>query len=316
MWSELSKEQEEAERARLLYVALTRAEQMLLINGCVQQNQSGSLSWKGWLRQLAGVTGLNGADLSAYDEMGGEQHTFDYTLQETAVRATFYEPLVAAQKGMLVRGTDDTGMDRPLPSSLQEPVVIDVRSETAVDDIAQRAWQVIPAAQRPHAPAWIVGQLVHHAIALWRFSGAGFDDWVTARAREYGLTDQRRLRDARRKTARLLRQFQQSPLFQEIDKAAKRYHELPFCCADNGATKTGRIDLLYQHEGTWTIVDFKTDSVRDAVALQKLPSKTDYEEQLRQYGTAVRQLLGVEPRLLLCLLDCVGEVRLISTAAG
>ncbi len=109
-----------------------------------------------------------------------------------------------------------------------------------------------------------------------------------------------------------LRRFQRHSLFQEIEAAEKRLHELPYCYHHNGETETGSIDLLYHRGGKWTLVDFKTDRVKDEAAWQRVLAEKDYTKQVRQYGTAVERLLDVRPVLMLCLLNFAGQVRMIT----
>jgi ATP-dependent exoDNAse (exonuclease V) beta subunit len=101
-------------------------------------------------------------------------------------------------------------------------------------------------------------------------------------------------------------------LFQEIEAAGKRLHEVPYSYSHNGYTETGYIDLLTFYESTWTVVDFKTDKVQDEAALQRLLMETDYLEQVKQYGTAVQRLLGVSPVLKLCFLNFKSDVRVVT----
>ena len=178
--------------------------------------------------------------------------------------------------------------------------------------IRDRVWQVVPAGRRPEAPAWVIGSLVHQALALWRFPGADFAPWVRARAREFGLTDATQLAHAQTESARLLQQFRRSALFQEMDQAERRLPEVPYSYLVNGRAQTGYIDMLYEQAGSWTLVDFKTDRVESEADMQRLLSQTDYTQQLRQYGRAVQQLLGITPRLNLCLLNYGREVRVIA----
>ena len=73
----------------------------------------------------------------------------------------------------------------------------------------------------------------------------------------------------------------------------------------------GRIDLLFRQGDTWTLVDFKTDRVRDERAHAVWLAETDYVVQIERYADSVVQLLGVRPRCLLCLLDDGGAVSAI-----
>lgn len=301
----LAQEQEQAERDRLLYVALTRAEQMLLISGTIQQNTS-SFSWKGWLGQLAHITGLSDTDLSGYDETGDRCHTFDLSIPESTLKATVYEP------GAILGPTPPTAVPDTEPVQTTLPPLQDsllvAAPGTTDEETPQRVWQVVPTAQRPEAPAWVIGTLVHEALALWRFPDHGFEAWVAARAREYGLTDPRQLHHAHTNTVRLLNRFMQHPRYWEISSADRRLHEVPFYFEFNSGMKTGYIDLLYQKNGIWRLIDFKTDRIKDEVALQQILAEKDYRQQVLGYGTAVQQLMGVSAQLELCWLDYSGSV--------
>lgn len=298
----LANGQEQAEKDRLLYVALTRAEQLLLVNGTIQQNKA-SLSWKGWLGQLAGITGLDSVDLSGYDDEGNGRHDFELAAAEANVRAVVYEPGAVVASGLAAAAGEVDGVElegegkRPLQDSLI------VAGAMAAADTPQRVWQVVATAKRPQAPAWVIGSIVHEALAQWRFPGDGFDDWVKARARGYGLTDSRQLQHAHNDAARLLRRFMQHSRFREMEAAERRLHEVPFSYLRDGVAKTGYIDLLYQTDGVWKLVDFKTDRIQNGAALQQLLDRSDYQEQVRGYGTAVQRLMGVSARLELCWLD-------------
>ena len=311
----LAKQQEEAETARLLYVALTRAEQLLLISGAAPQNKAGTFSGRGWLGQLAAIVGLENMDLSGYDETGDGRFIIECAAADTAVRATIYEPNYTPPIWPSGTETRDGVGERPLPRPpLQEPIAPQALpdADSPDEDTPQRVWQVVPAGRRPEAPAWVIGSLVHQALALWRFPGADFAPWVRARAREFGLTDATQLAHAQTESARLLQQFRRSALFQEMDQAERRLPEVPYSYLVNGRAQTGYIDMLYEQAGSWTLVDFKTDQVDSEADMQRLLSQTDYTQQLRQYGRAVQQLLGITPRLKLCLLNYGREVRVIA----
>lgn len=297
---------EAAELNRLLYVAATRAGQKLLINGCISLADSGRPGrLTGWLRQIAGVIGLDQCDLGHYDEAGDRPLLFDLRLGETEVALTVYEPrypaLPAARS--LRPAPEPTGDFIPPP--LLAPLPGQAASSPAPAERPQRVWQVVPAAGRPEAPApaWVVGALVHEALALWRFPGPGFDGWLGARAREHGLADPALLGDAAAETRRLLQRFHQHPLHQEIETAERRWHELPYYLEHQGQLEQGVIDVLFVRAGRWTVVDFKSDHFQDAAGLERLLAATDYLAQARRYAAAVRQLAGQPPTILLCLLN-------------
>jgi ATP-dependent exoDNAse (exonuclease V) beta subunit len=83
-----------------------------------------------------------------------------------------------------------------------------------------------------------------------------------------------------------------------------------------GQIDSGIIDALFERDGAWTIVEFKTDEVRKAGDLADLLAREDYLPQVRRYAHAVRLLLGVEPRCMLCFLDVAGAVHLHEVDPG
>ena len=164
----------------------------------------------------------------------------------------------------------------------------------------------------------MVGKLVHEALAAWRFpDGDGtFERWAEAHARSYGLTDPRQLADAVHESAKLLQRFQAHPLHAEMAGAERRLHEVPYSLVTPRRwprIESGIIDALYLRDGgstngAWTIVEFKTDHVRDAAALDRLLAEEDYLLQAERYAAAVERLLETRPEVALCLLDYAGGV--------
>jgi ATP-dependent exoDNAse (exonuclease V) beta subunit len=189
---------------------------------------------------------------------------------------------------------------------LEEPVCTDDRTAEQERDPGQRVWRVVPPEARLDAPPWVVGKLVHEALAAWRFAaGDGpFDRWADAQARGYGLTHPRQLADATAKSRSLLLRFSEHPLHAEMAGARQRMHEVPYSrINEDGQVESGVIDALYLHGGVWTIVEFKTDAVPNPARLEVLLKEKDYLPQAERYRVAVEQLMGQRPQLILCFLD-------------
>jgi ATP-dependent exoDNAse (exonuclease V) beta subunit len=227
---------------------------------------------------------------------------------ETPVACTIYEPGYQAF-GPGVKPETQKPSPADWSPRLLEPVdpdmrLVDERARAMEEDPPRRVWRVVPDVQRPRAPAWVIGQLVHEALAVWRFPGPDFESWLESRAREYGLTDRRQLKDACKKSTLLLERFKQHRLFREVDGAERRLHEVPYDTENSdGHTEHGFIDLLYLRQGLWTVVDFKTDQVRDGTHFNRLMADKKYENQLRRYTVAVEKLSGQRPKAILCMLD-------------
>ena len=192
-------DQEAAESDRLLYVAATRAREKLILSGCITVKSDGTPGKPGgWLGRLSGsdVLGLAGVQV-AVAETDPEPRRLDLAVGGTPVACAIYGVgwAWAARRSPAPAQPETMA---PLPPPLlapvaAEPVATDGRVAEQERDPGQRVWRVVPAAVRPRAPAWVVGKLVHEALAAWRFPDADgfFERWAEAHARSYGLTDAR-----------------------------------------------------------------------------------------------------------------------------
>jgi hypothetical protein len=254
----------------------------------------------------------------AHDVEGASVHAIDLEINGTPVSCAIYEPGVVWARHAVA------GERRPTaPVVLPPPLLgdvaggqhlVDARTAGWERDPPQRVWRVVPAVRRPRAPAWVVGSLVHGALAGWRFPGAGFDRWAEARARGFGITDPAELGDAVRHTRRLLERFQAHPLHDELAAAGRRLHEVPYSLTVDGQVESGMIDALVERDGEWTLVEFKTDDVRDRDEFERVVAENGYREQVRRYARACERMLGTRPRCLLVMLDYGGGVRAVEVA--
>ena len=316
-------DQEAAESDRLLYVAATRAREKLILSGCISVKKDGSISKSGgWLGTLAGeeVLDLEGHPLSC-DPEGAGAHQIDLLAGSTPAACTIYEPGYAWDQRPREEETEPE-----IVTTLPPPLLAPVLPETElVDELVagqdripvQRVWRVVPAVRRPRAPAWVIGSLVHEALAAWRFPadpGFDFQRWGEARARGYGITDSRQLVDAVRRSRQLLIRFRAHPLYNEMNRADQRLHEVPYSLVVDGQVESGIIDALYQRDGTWTLVEFKTDRVRDRADLERLLADEGYAAQAQRYAAAAERLLGQRPVCIFCMLNVRGAIYLHTLA--
>jgi ATP-dependent helicase/nuclease subunit A len=325
-----SDDQEEAESDRLLYVAATRAREKLILSGCIRLKKDGTVSKPGgWLGKLGGpeCLGLTGCEV-AYDESGTGGLQTTLRMDTSPVSCTVYEPGYVWD----MRPHEAAGSAEPvgtMPPPLLDPVApgrehVDPKLLEQDRIPPQRVWRVVPPVKRPRAPAWVIGSLVHEALAAWRFpNGAapvgavhGFEHWAEARAREYGITDAQQLADAVRRSRQLLLRFESHSLYGEMDGADLRLHEVPYSLVVDGRVESGIIDALYQREGTWTLVEFKTDRVNNRSELERLLAEEGYFAQAQRYIAAAERLLGQQPQFILCMLHYGGTVYLHRLGIG
>ena len=84
---------------------------------------------------------------------------------------------------------------------------------------------------------------------------------------------------------------------------------------DEGNLDSGVIDALYRTDDGWVLVEFKTDYVKDEVALDTVMRSTDYGEQVARYRAAAGRLLGAPVRGAMCFLNFGGRVRVVGATS-
>jgi ATP-dependent helicase/nuclease subunit A len=302
-------DQDEAESARLLYVAATRAQEKLIISGCVRLKKDQTLGWvNGWLKLIAGPAATNLANQRLmHQETGDRRHELPLRVgAATPVACVVYEPLYAPRQPLAAPAAETL----PTATDLAAPLLLAPLPRVAgwEPDTARRVWRVAPPAARPYAPAWVIGSLVHEALAAWRFPDADFPRWAAARSRSYGLTAGRQVEHAISESVRLLHRFAAHPLYQEMDRAAQRLHEAPYSMIVDGRADEGVIDALFRQGEQWTIVEFKTDAVSSVTAVAAHLQERGYLEQAGRYAMAVERLLGQTPRVIFCWLNVAGRI--------
>jgi ATP-dependent helicase/nuclease subunit A len=310
---------ETAESDRLLYVAATRARDRLLLSGHIRSiKKSGELTIDGWLGKLCAAAGLTQAP-AGFDPDSAAPLPLHLPL--AGVPAVCGGALYPAEfVGILDSAAPPAAAAAPTPETpgLLAPVL---PPAVPAEETPPRVWRVVPEQARRWAPGWVIGKLVHAALAAWRFPGDDHVcDWLRAQARGYGLYDTAQLDDAVRRAQRLLGNFRRHPLYAEIAGAEVRRHEVPHTLTEDsadGAPAVGQIDLLFRANGRWTLVDFKTERLRDERAReQALADDGAYRAQIERYLAAVAALLGERPRGLLCLLDDRGACSVVEIGAG
>ena len=311
-------DREEAESRRLIYVAATRAQEKLIVSGHVKAKKDGTPQLWGWLAWIGAVVGLNQAQLP--NPLTAPQ-PLDLDWEGGSLDCVVYPAEGDKETG----GQGDKEISPPhlvtlspcLPG-LVAPLAFAASAETDAkirereSEPPPRVWRVVPVAQRPEGPAWVVGTLVHTALRHWRFSDQpGLEDFLRPYALEAGLTDPEEIRRTIAEARRLLSRFRAHPLYAELN-GAERHHELPYAVKVDGFTKNGIVDLLARSDGIWTLVEFKTDELRTGTDLKAHARKKGYYEQVRGYVAAVTHLLGERPRALLVFLNVGGQVKTVT----
>jgi len=284
----LEDDRAQAEDARLLYVAATRAKEKLLVSGHVKQKKDGTLSLSGWLAHFSFLENL----------------IPEFPLLENGIYTEIYRYSQADEPSAPL--PDSTfQIESPRKSDLLEPLVPNIpiteeKLRARESDPPQRIWRIVSKSKPSRALAWLVGRLVHEAIHRWRFDD--LENFLKPLALESGLTTEVEIRATIQESRRMLERLRAHPLFAELDSAREaRHHEVRYDLPDPYGR--GIMDLLYRTEAGWFIIDFKTDDVRSDAEAQSTIRKNGYDRQVARYAQAIENQLKVKAKTRLVFLN-------------
>ena len=315
---------EDAELARLLYVAATRARDYLVLSGQGNVQKWSGGGWLGWLLPL----------IEEQDETFAI-HTPEYPEDDSI----FTDGHAPDQKAAWERHALRQG--EPLPGPVTPPRLLGTLNirhgararHLSATSIAQlgSALQADSADERERsknffrrkvffdAPTHIravtdvlrepqsdqvsmrqIGNVVHEALRYWHFNTSNAPDvrqLLESYAWETGITLPENVQYAVDRAYDLLQRFRNSDLFQQIETAKQVFRELPFIYERDAHIVHGIIDVLYQRpDETWAVVDYKASWVPN----HRREGMFDYHArryhmQVGIYAEAVRAQLGVRP---------------------
>jgi ATP-dependent exoDNAse (exonuclease V) beta subunit len=298
------------ENNRLLYVALTRAKDRLIITG----SKAGKP--RGWMQTMleglklmedgANMPGLTirthteSALLEATRAARTETaYTSSALVDAELARARFRRPAPTVRAPS--RAPEATG--EPLPEDLaygaerdefttQISIPSRLESDDVRGDLPMGDLTLIPDAER------VVGTLVHYAIGEnLHPTNATHRKVLSAQYSLHAYPEHER--------AALLERAWWLVERYEILSADKSlrvqdFAELPFAFKRDQTTWQGVIDRLYQlRDGTWFLEDYKTDDVPESALPQRASA---YHRQIALYWEAVRQSRGITPTARLTFL--------------
>lgn len=258
------KKREQQESDRLLYVAMTRAEEHLVLSFSGRKN---------WAREVADRLQLT------LDAPG------DRTVTQTAPDGKPWNlrVAVAADAPELLKWGGQPDEPAVPEEQLLDPPALAGQQDTNATVTALAKFAICPREYflrqyvgfegRPRKlldpdadlPASELGTQVHALLA--------------------GIP----LADPDSEAVRLAGIFNQSPLARRIAKASRVEREFDFLMSVEDLVIRGQVDLWFQEGGELAIVDYKTDDVTAAQAHQRAQ---EYAPQLRLYAMAVERVAG------------------------
>jgi ATP-dependent helicase/nuclease subunit A len=298
------KDQSDAEDRRLLYVALTRACDKLIL--CGHQGKSFGDTW---LKTLLAAAGFS--DTSSEDSVEKDAEPGSLPLQKRNLLCGqpcgFYQ-VSEEQAELLASACARPELERqPTQGFLcnhQAPLFAAASAEIEYTprDLLEE--------YRP-AIGMAIGKMVHRSLQAWCFpNDPQFSAHLQAAALEAGLVGEQETHRAVERASLLLSRFTAHPLWGEIDRALERHHEVPYYAPlPDGQFEMRVVDLLYRTPSGWHLIDFKTDLARTPARLEELAET--YRPQIHAYAQMTAEILAQPVSACLCFLDGPGGITMM-----
>ena len=309
---------EKEERKRLLYVAMTRAKECLILSGVL-----GKRTYKdSFLSMLTDTMGGSAGDSSA-DEIRVEegilkQTVIDYkscTIPETPAREIrMSDERISREKIEALSGLWDK-RDRNYRNILEKPFFVTPSSEEKKPAVIQgkmrRAENHKPVqAER----AVLIGNIAHYVLSNWDFASdvsrfkAAVEDACSkfmliskGETRfpplvkggkggiETGYSEEIEIFSVQSELEGLFEKFSSSPAYEELKGAEILGKEVPFAIPWDGQVMEGVIDIIYRYGDKLYAADYKTDRVSEGGIESKV---NEYSVSADIYMNAVRMCTG------------------------
>lgn len=287
---------EEGESQRLLYVAMTRARERLILSGVVDAQMENIM-------------------------------TRDFTGLPVTMLTPDPEPAVGGQMAPPQSPRLDTVLGEDLEKRLkpfyrnyeivQDLTVSDLLADACLPDrqagkdiVMERDWQPSENEEEDGTPRNEFGTIFHHVmeqVVLRR--PREVSRWPLFNILTRSLTGPERL-----EMRESLSRFWKGPWGEKIRQAKRVYPELPFLYRTPRGLLKGQIDLIFQgQDGRWVVLDYKTNRVTSG----QIPETAKaYQLQLLLYGLVFKELYGQAPAQGVLYFSTPHEARVFDWQAG
>jgi ATP-dependent helicase/nuclease subunit A len=296
------KDRRRAEMKRILYVAMTRARDRLVLS--TQTNAVSGAATQLLARNAECATAFAATVDGEMTIGGGPVRVLAPSGEVTSSTGATWAPTAPAGSGR-----DDLGAFEPLLDSLvvAEPVVRPVLVGAArLRSFSVSAFAEAVRAERSETTSDAInegGQLSLMAPERGTPEGATLPDESTMEAAlalgtrvHQVLASIRHADDAwsvEGEAARHVRSFLSSPRAASVFAASRAFAEVRFVLPAGDARVEGMIDRLYLDGDVWTVLDFKTTALRRGARIEEIVHENAIDEQLRWYAAAAARILGL-----------------------
>ncbi len=304
-WGEwLEERMEQAEDKRLLYVASTRAADLLIFSGQVGNKNS-------WLAEALDAWNIEAAGAEAEECNCGE---FSIRLSRPAEPEALPQTAVHSRREALrLEAVPILAAPLPLsahaqPAAMTHLAQLLTRAEPDSQDLQTALWISQRGESSTRAPGYLIGNILHRVLAHWDCLGYSEGDLLRLLenyARREGVFNHT-LADAVQRSYQMVTNFKKHEIYLEIQHARQRFHELTVLLSEDVGVLHGVIDLLYQDQsGNWHLIDWKTEWAPKSEIEE---NAQQYLVQMAAYARAIYKNLHTQPRAQLCFLNPAVEL--------
>jgi ATP-dependent exoDNAse (exonuclease V) beta subunit len=261
----IEKAAEEAERIRLMYVAATRAKDHLVIS-LYRKSKKTDSSFAKKLENICNKTAELWQDVefqqSTADSMARGEKDTDGVISTEADRARWIE----ARRLLLKKASK--------PVTISATTIARINKESVEDEFPYRTGR----------GGTKLGRAVHSVLQTINLgTGEGLDKTAAAQAANEGIPERTQ------EVIELVQNALSSAAIKRATASNRFYREVFVSAPLNKCSVNGFIDLLFEEDGGFVIVDYKTDDI------DEIPSRTKYAQYSIQagiYALATSRVLG------------------------
>ncbi|HUF41323.1 MAG TPA: UvrD-helicase domain-containing protein [Verrucomicrobiae bacterium] len=295
----------EEEQKRVLYVAMTRAREHLIVS-CAPTGRRMGGSFLAMLDECAGAV-IETAEDPGKIAVGNGSIDIQVLTQSLAAPGQGRRKTKNRRKKPNWRAFSDAWQKRRerYESVLKRPQVLTPTLLKQQDKGGDRFRPFRSGSDRE--PALLLGNLAHRFLQTWDFGAEvnNFSSHLRPFLERWLPEEARNQRDAvGAELETILGNFFDSPAYAELAGARILGREVPLLMPWNGQIMEGVIDLIYERDGLLYLADYKTDRItKDQLA----EGAARYSQQGEIYSQAVRQSLGREPAAFKIIFLRLGE---------
>jgi len=292
----------DAEEQRILYVAMTRAREKLLLTASATSQENKTPRVTGWLKILTERFRISPEYLFDHSqETRGAVPLLDSNNSETGFQLTrswqapssFFQKKIIIPKPDVVE--DLSAINFPVdPEKLMLPVGVTtiLKHDTtypATDLISNKPYI---SSEDSGLDGFLLGRLIHRLLEI-EIECEDRDSWpaIVDQQALYLLGQKPQYGDIERITKYLDGYFS-SGLYERIKQPDQVYREVPLLFEVDRRMIKGTIDLALRIHDGWVLVDFKSDRTPPEAGTERA---SDYENQVRLYSVAWQKLVGELP---------------------